>query len=392
LLPARGVAAMAVDADDGVPAFRPLSFLSSIADRVGELAAGDGPGTFGPIPTPNGAISAPPPEGSPAGGIPAPGTTLPPASTEDVWARVQLARNLSRPHTLEFMDALADDFVELHGDRLFGDDEAVVAGLARIAGRRVVVIGQQKGADTDENIRRNFGMPHPEGYRKAMRVMELAERAGLPVVTFVDVPGAHPGPESEERGIAEAIARSIGLMTRLRTPIVAIITGEGGSGGALAIAVGDVVIALENAVYSVISPEGCASILWRTSDEAATAAAAMRMSAADQHALGVVDIVVDEPGEGAHAEPAETAKRLRSIIVDRLDALSELPVDTLLESRYRRYRALGAYTEAAQPEVPERVDRRLADRLRDLLDPARRGMAPVTESWSRDDPPAREEV
>jgi acetyl-CoA carboxylase carboxyl transferase beta subunit/acetyl-CoA carboxylase carboxyl transferase alpha subunit len=393
LLPARGVAALAADADDGLPAFRPLSFLSSIADRVGELAAGDGPGTFAPLPTPNGGFPAQQPEGIPAaGGIPAPGTTLPLASTEDVWARVQLARNLARPHTLEFIAALADDFVELHGDRLFGDDEAVVAGLARIAGRRVVVIGQQKGADTDENIRRNFGMPHPEGYRKAMRVMELAERAGLPVVTFVDVPGAHPGPESEERGIAEAIARSIGLMTRLRTPIVAVITGEGGSGGALAIAVGDVVIALENAVYSVISPEGCASILWRTSDEAATAAAAMRMSAADQHALGVVDIVVDEPGDGAHAEPAETAKRLRSIIVDRLDALSELPLDTLLESRYRRYRALGAYTEAAQPEVPERVDRRLADRLRDLLDPARRGMAPVTESWSRDDPPAREEV
>ena len=226
---------------------------------------------------------------------------------------------------------MADDFVELHGDRLFGDDEAMVAGLARIGGRRVVVIGQQKGDDTDENIRRNFGMPHPEGYRKAMRVMELAERVGLPVVTFVDVPGAHPGPESEERGIAEAIARSIGLMTRLRTPIVAVITGEGGSGGALAIAVGDVVIALENAVYSVISPEGCASILWRTSDEAATAAAAMRMSAADQHALGVVDIVVAEPGEGAHAEPEETAKRLRRIIVDRLDALAELPTDALLE-------------------------------------------------------------
>ncbi len=393
LLPARGVAAPLADVDNGVPAFRPLSFLSSIADRVGELAAGDGPGTFGPLPTSAGALPVPQPQGvQAAGGIPTPGTTLPPASTEDVWARVQLARNLRRPHTLEFIAAIADDFVELHGDRLFGDDEAVVAGLARIAGRRVVVIGQQKGADTDENIRRNFGMPHPEGYRKAMRVMELAERAGLPVVTFVDVPGAHPGPESEERGIAEAIARSIGLMTRLRTPIVAIITGEGGSGGALAISVGDVVIALENAVYSVISPEGCASILWRTSDEAATAAAAMRMSAADQHALGVIDVVVDEPGEGAHAEPAETAKRLRAIIVDRLDALSELPVDTLLESRYRRYRALGAYTEAAQPEVPERVDRRLADRLRDLLDPARRGMAPVTESWSRDDPPAREEV
>jgi acetyl-CoA carboxylase carboxyl transferase beta subunit/acetyl-CoA carboxylase carboxyl transferase alpha subunit len=395
LLPARGVGATVVDGDQDVAAFRPLSFLSSIADRVGEFAAGDGPGTFAPLATPDGAapVAVPgampgaTPDGASTGGI-----TLTAATTEEVWARVQLARNLRRPRTLEFIAAMSEDFIELHGDRLFGDDEAMVAGLARIAGRRVVVIGQQKGADTDENIRRNFGMPHPEGYRKAMRVMELAERAGLPVITFVDVPGAHPGPESEERGIAEAIARSIGLMTRLRTPIVSVITGEGGSGGALAIAVGDVVIALENAVYSVISPEGCASILWRTSDEAATAAAAMRMSAADQHALGVVDIVVAEPGEGAHAEPAETARRLRALIVDRLDALSELPTDVLLESRYRRYRALGAYTEAAQPEVPERVDRRLADRLRDLLDPARRGMAPVTDAWSRDDPPAREEV
>jgi acetyl-CoA carboxylase carboxyl transferase alpha subunit len=234
-------------------------------------------------------------------------------------------------------------------------------------------------------------MPHPEGYRKSMRVMELAERLGLPIVTFVDVPGAHPGPESEERGIAEAIARSIGLMSRLRTPIVTVITGEGGSGGALAIAVGDVVIALENAVYSVISPEGCAAILWRTSDEAAAAAAAMRMSARDQHALGVIDVVVPEPGEGAHAEPEETAKRLRSIILDRLEALDALSTDALIESRYRRYRALGAYTEVAQPDVPARVDRRLTDRLRDLLDPARRSIA-GPESWSRDDPPAREEV
>jgi acetyl-CoA carboxylase carboxyl transferase subunit beta len=395
LLPGRPLTAVPADLQDDVAAFRPLSFLSSIADRMGELAGGDGAGS-GQAPAPTEGAPQPPVPATTAKAGPdgraAEVATLPPASTDEVWARVQLARNLRRPRTLEFIAAMADDFVELHGDRLFGDDEAVVAGLAKIAGRRVVVIGQQKGADTEENIRRNFGMPHPEGYRKAMRVMELAERVGLPVVTFVDVPGAHPGPESEERGIAESIARSIGLMSRLRTPIVAVITGEGGSGGALAIAVGDVVIALENAVYSVISPEGCASILWRTPDEAATAAAAMRMSAADQHALGVVDIVVAEPGEGAHAEPEETARRLRKIIVDRLDALAEQPIDGLLETRYRRYRALGAYTEAAQPEVPERVDRRLADRLRDLLDPARRGMAPVTEGWSRDDPPAREEV
>ena len=181
-------------------------------------------------------------------------------------------------------------------------------------------------------------------------------------------------------------------MSRLRTPIVTVITGEGGSGGALAIAVGDVVIALENAVYSVISPEGCASILWRTPDEAATAAAAMRMSAADQHALGVVDIVVPEPGEGAHAEPEETARRLRAIIVDRLDALEALTPDELVESRYRRYRALGAYTEVAQSEVPAVPNRGLADRLRDLLDPGRRAVGGTIEGWSRDEPPAREEV
>ena len=387
LLPARGSFASAEPVDDGVPAFRPFSFLTTIADRMGELANGEGPD--------DAAIELPP-RPAPVPAVDENGKALtgavPSATTkEEVWARVQLARNFGRPRTLEFVEAMADEFVELHGDRLFGDDAAIVAGLARIDGRRVVVIGQQKGADTDENIRRNFGMPHPEGYRKAMRVMELAERAGLPIVTFVDVPGAHPGPESEERGIAEAIARSIGLMSRLRTPIVTVITGEGGSGGALAIAVGDVVIALENAVYSVISPEGCASILWRTADEAATAAAAMRMSAADQHALGVVDIVVPEPGAGAHEEPAQTAERLKVIILDRLAALGTLTIDELVEQRYRRYRALGAYTEVSRPDVPGRIDRSLADRLRDLLDPARRSLVGV-EVWSRDDPPAREEV
>ncbi len=390
LLPARGSTASAEPLEDSVPAFRPLSFLSTIADRVGELANGDGANGDEPPVVP----AIPPPVPATDTLPPAPATQTPEAAAaarDDVWARVQLARNVRRPRTLEFVAAMASEFIELHGDRLYGDDEARVAGLARLDGRRVAVIGQQKGADTDENVRRNFGMPHPEGYRKAMRVMELAERAEIPIVTFVDVPGAYPGPESEERGIAEAIARSIGLMSRLRTPIVTVITGEGGSGGALAIAVGDVVIALENAVYSVISPEGCASILWRTSDEAATAAAAMRMSAADQHALGVVDVIVPEPGAGAHDDPVETAKRLRAIILDRLDALEDLSIEALLEARYRRYRALGAYTEVAQPGIPERVDRSLADRLRDLIDPARRGIAGV-EGWSRDDPPAREEV
>jgi acetyl-CoA carboxylase carboxyl transferase subunit alpha len=310
------------------------------------------------------------------------------------WARVQLARNLRRPRILDLVPAMADEFVELHGDRLFGDDQAVVTGFARIGTHRVVVVGQQKGADTDENIRRNFGMPHPEGYRKAMRVMALAERFGLPVVSFVDVPGAHPGPESEERGIAEAIARSIGLMSQLRTPIVVIITGEGGSGGALAIAVGDVIVALENAVYSVISPEGCAAILWRTADEAATAALAMRMTAPEQAALGVVDVVVPEPGEGAHTDHEETARRLRSVIVEQLDALSAIPLDDLVEARYRRFRSLGAYREvdAEPPPPPERPG--LADRFRNLLDPGRWSGISTTPA-GRAEPrelPARDEV
>jgi acetyl-CoA carboxylase carboxyl transferase subunit alpha len=310
-----------------------------------------------------------------------------------VWRRVQLARNLGRPRTLVLLEHMADEVIELHGDRGFGDDPAIVAGFARIEGRRIAFVGQQKGSDTEENIRRNFGMPHPEGYRKGMRVMELAERFGLPIVTFVDVPGAHPGPESEERGIAEAIARSIGLMSRLRTPIVAIITGEGGSGGALAIAVGDVVIALENAVYSVISPEGCASILWRTAEEAPTAALAMKMSAQDQLELGVVDRVVAEPGDGAHADPKETARRLRQVIIAELDRLAAFAPDELVEARYRRYRALGPYTEVATPEVAPPPSRGLADRLRDLLDPTRWSMGtPLPGSSRRDEPSAHEEV
>ena len=354
--------------DVEAPGFRPFSFLSSLAERVGERSATNG-------------TVAPPTDTIPAGD-----------PRDAVWARVQTARNLHRPRTLAFVEAMTDGFVELHGDRLFGDDEAMVAGLARLDGRRIAIVGQQKGDDTDENIRRNFGMPHPEGYRKAMRVMELAERFSLPVVTFVDVPGAHPGPESEERGIAEAIARSIGLMSRLRTPIVTVITGEGGSGGALAIAVGDVVIALENAVYSVISPEGCAAILWRTADEAPAAALAMKMTAADQLALGVIDVVVPEPGEGAHTDPAETARRLKPIVVDRLHALEALTIDQLLDTRYRRYRALGSYTETELPELESAAGRGLGDRLRDLLDPGRRAVGAAVPTWSRDDPPAREEV
>jgi acetyl-CoA carboxylase carboxyl transferase subunit alpha len=283
---------------------------------------------------------------------------------EAVWARVQLARHLRRPRTLELVGLIADEWVELHGDRLFGDDEAMVAGLARIGGRRVLVVGQQKGAETDENIRRNFGMPHPEGYRKAMRAMELAERLRIPVVTFVDVPGAHPGAESEERGIAEAIAKSVALMSRLRTPIVTVITGEGGSGGALAIAVGDVVLALENAVYSVISPEGCASILWRTADQAPAAALAMRMTAADQLELGVVDVVIPEPAGGAQTDPEETARRVKAAILAQLTELDGRSLDELITARYRRYRSLGAYAEVAPPPSAAAEHEGFTDRIR----------------------------
>jgi acetyl-CoA carboxylase carboxyl transferase subunit alpha len=252
------------------------------------------------------------------------------------------------------------------------------------------VIGQQKGAETEENIRRNFGMPHPEGYRKAMRLMELAERLGIPVVTFIDVPGAHPGPESEERGIAESIARSIALMSRLRTPIVAVITGEGGSGGALAIAVGDVVIALENAVYSVISPEGCAAILWRSADQAATAAAAMKMTAMDQVGLGVVDFVVPEPEGGAQTDPVATAARLKEAIVAQLEVLEGRPIEDLVEARYRRYRSLGPFATITTAEVPPPERPGLADRLRNFIGGSRTAVGLPPTGRPGDETPLRE--
>jgi acetyl-CoA carboxylase carboxyl transferase alpha subunit len=293
------------------------------------------------------------------------------ALREAVWARVQMARNVQRPHTLELLAAMADDVVELHGDRCFGDDPALVGGFARIGSQRVVFIGHQKGADVEENIRRNFGMPHPEGYRKAGRLLRLAERLGLPVVTFVDTPGAAPDAASEERGQAEAIARNIALMTSLRTPIVTVITGEGGSGGALAIAVGDVVMALENAIYSVISPEGCATILWRTTDAAQQAAVAMRLTAREQQALGVVDMVIAEPVGGAHEDARETADRLREAIEAQLEALVHQDPDALIRARYARYRDFGAFTTADLPVRERRERQNIVDRLRALLDSGR---------------------
>jgi acetyl-CoA carboxylase carboxyl transferase subunit alpha len=292
------------------------------------------------------------------------------AVREAVWARVQLARRADRPHTLELLALMGAEPLELHGDRLFRDDPAIVGGLARLGGRAIVFVGHQKGSETDENIRRNFGMPHPEGYRKAIRLFELAERFGLPVLTFVDTPGAFPGPAAEERGIAEAIARSIQRLCELRTPVICVMTGEGGSGGALALAVGDGVIALENAIYSVISPEGSASILWRTAEAAQEAAVAMRLTAGEQVALGVVDEVVAEPGEGAHADPQETARRLKGVLVARLEALAQRDIDELLAARYERFRSMGAY---ATVEVSSgRTERHgISDRLRSLLEVGR---------------------
>ena len=247
----------------------------------------------------------------------------------------------------------------------------IVGGFARIGEHHVVFVGHQKGSEVEENIARNFGMPHPEGYRKAARLMRLAERFGLPLVTFVDTPGAAPDAPSEERGQAEAIARNIALMTGLRTPIVTVITGEGGSGGALAIAVGDVVMALENAIYSVISPEGCASILWRSPEAAREAAVAMRLTAREQQALGVVDIVIAEPGRGAQADARETARRLGEAIEAQLEALVHRDLDDLVGARYARYRAFGAFTTADLPVRERRERQNLVERLRARLDSGR---------------------
>jgi acyl-CoA carboxylase subunit beta len=266
---------------------------------------------------------------------------------EEAWSHVRRAREVNRPRTAEFLEALNAEFVELRGDRRAGDDGAIVAGIARIDGRRIVVVGTQKGRDTESNIRRGFGMPHPEGYRKAERAFELAERLHLPVLTLVDTPGAHPGPESEQRGIAEAIASAISRMTQLRTPIVTVITGEGGSGGALGIAVGDRVYALEHAYYSVISPEGCAAILFRTSEKAPAAARALRITATEQVALGVVDGIIPEPETLSDESTVTLARAMwetASAAFDELESMKDL--SELLTARYARYREFGAFDEA----------------------------------------------
>ena len=268
------------------------------------------------------------------------------AARGSAWDAVQAARNIKRPHALDVITRVFDRFQELHGDRGFRDDPAIVGGIAELDGRPVVVVGEQKGASTEENIQRNFGMPHPEGYRKAIRLYGIAQKFHLPLITFVDTPGAYPGPEGEERGQAEAIARAIFTMSRLRTPIIVVILGEGGSGGALALAVGDVVLAMQNAIYSVISPEGSASILWRSPAEAERAATAMRLAGPDLLDLGVVDALIPEPAGGAHTDHDATARSIKTALVAQLAKLERVTVNDLLSARYERFRGFGALSES----------------------------------------------
>ncbi|MFL6751861.1 MAG: acetyl-CoA carboxylase carboxyltransferase subunit alpha [Sphingomicrobium sp.] len=257
------------------------------------------------------------------------------------WQKAQVARHPERPHFKDYLAGIADDFLALAGDRAFADDPAIIGGLARIDGRRVMLIGHEKGDDTASRLRHNFGMAKPEGYRKAIRLMQLADRFGIPVVSLVDTPGAFPGVQAEERGQAEAIARSTEQCLSLRVPLVSVIVGEGGSGGAIAIAAANRVLMFEHAVYSVISPEGCASILWRTADKAADAAEAMRITAADLHGLGVVDRVVPEPLGGAHRDPEAAIGGLKGAVLEELDGCSSLGPNELIAQRRAKFLAIG---------------------------------------------------
>jgi len=261
------------------------------------------------------------------------------------WQKTQLARHPRRPYILDYVSLLMEDFFELHGDRGFGDDPAIVAGIARFQDQSVAVIGHQKGRNTKENIERNFGMPNPEGYRKALRIMKLAEKFHMPVITFIDTPGAYPGMGAEERGQAEAIARNLFEMSRLKTPIVVVVSGEGGSGGALAVGVGDRILILENSVYSVISPESCSSILWKETSKAEEAAKALKMTSKDLSKLGVVDRIVQEPMGGAHRNYEEMAEYLKLVLVEVLGELNQVPVEDLVEKRFQRFRSISSYNE-----------------------------------------------
>jgi acetyl-CoA carboxylase carboxyl transferase subunit alpha len=257
------------------------------------------------------------------------------------WQKTQVARHPNRPYMMDYVQALCTDFIEVHGDRRFGDDPAIVCGFALYKERPICVIGHQKGRDTKQKIYRNFGMPKPEGYRKALRVMKLAEKFGRPVITFIDTPGAYPGIDAEERGQAEAIAYNLREMARLRTPVIVNVTGEGGSGGALAIAIGDRVNMLEHSVYSVISPEGCASILWRDPARAEQAAIAMKITATDLKALGIIDEVIPEPSGGAHVDHDALFRTADVVIEAQLRELLALPMDALLAGRYEKFRNMG---------------------------------------------------
>jgi acetyl-CoA carboxylase carboxyl transferase subunit alpha len=259
------------------------------------------------------------------------------------WQRVQMARHPRRPYTLDYIDRITTDFVELHGDRAFADDPAIVTGLGKIDNIPFAIIGHQKGRDTREKLARNFGMPHPEGYRKALRIMELASRFDIPILCLVDTPGAYPGVGAEERGQAEAIARNLREMALLTVPIIVVVTGEGGSGGALAIAVGDRILMQENAVYSVISPEGCAAILWRDGSKAEEAAKVLKLTAPDLLSLGVIDEIVAEPPGGAHQDWDEAAKMLKKAVLANYYVLNTLPGDELVSRRVARFNAIGVF-------------------------------------------------
>ena len=266
-------------------------------------------------------------------------------SNLNAWQRTQLARLAERPSTLDYMKLMMDDFVELHGDRLFFDDAAVAAGIGKLAGYSVVIIGHQKGENTKQNLHRNFGMPHPEGYRKALRLMKMAEKFSFPLLTLINTPGAYPGIGAEERGQAGAIACNLMEMSRLATPIIAVIIGEGGSGGALGIGAGDRVLMLENSIYSVISPEGCAAILWKDRKKAELAAEAMKLTSFDLLRLGIIDEIVPEPLGGAHRSKEEAADILKGVLLRYMEELKELSIDELLNARYDKYRKLGVFKE-----------------------------------------------
>jgi acetyl-CoA carboxylase carboxyl transferase subunit alpha len=266
-------------------------------------------------------------------------------SNLNAWQISQLARHPQRPYALDYIHKIFTEFEELRGDRAYADDPAIVGGPARLEGRPVMVIGQQKGRDTKEKIHRNFGMPRPEGYRKAKRLMEMAERFKLPVLTFIDTPGAYPGIGAEERGQSEAIARNLYVMAGLKTPVVCTVIGEGGSGGALAIGVGDRMLMLQYSIYSVISPEGCASILWKSADKAADAAEAMGVTSERLRDLKLIDDIIEEPLGGAHRDPDAMAERVKARLVDQLEQLSRLPADQLIAARYQRLMSYGEYLE-----------------------------------------------